>query len=174
MILYIIGALVVVLGIVAVVIVKMLKRDEIKEYYKAARNIFREDRLNEMLKRGANGNSRSNMTVRPMIYLKLKADKTVKCVFDPSRPVMIGRDSVSNQLCIDEAIVSHNHCQIFSFGNEIWLQDLGSANGSVIQRGSKRYSVGSGQCVQIFDKDRLTIGTTEIKVTVFMFDPVYM
>ena len=167
--------IVVILCIVAgigTVIAVTVRRDEKRNYYVAARNIFREDRLNDNLKRVPDrSNGYDAYLPRPMIYLKFRTKRKGKYVFDPGKIINIGRDSASNQICIDDASVSFNHCRIFSSGNDVWIEDMNSSNGTVVRRGKDAYKLTGGQSMMITTMDIITIGTTEIAVTVFLFDP---
>src|SRR5262245_39154323 len=46
-------------------------------------------------------------------------------------PCIIGRHPEC-QHCLDDASVSRRHCLLFAMSNQIWVQDLGSSNGTFV------------------------------------------
>ena len=46
-------------------------------------------------------------------------------------PVIVGRSTESG-LCIPNAVVSRQHCEIFESGGEVRVRDLGSTNGTTV------------------------------------------
>src|SRR5690606_23325992 len=65
-----------------------------------------------------------------------------------------------NHLVVDDETVSRNHCKIFREGDQYIIQDLGSTNGTFVNRGRIREAFLHENCV-------LTCGKTDIK-----FQPV--
>ena len=163
--------------IIAVVIVIFVKarNDEIDNYYSAARNILKEDKLDDFLRNPHNGGSRkSEGNIRPMIFLKFRDKSKSRFVFDLSKEIYIGRDKDENQVCVNEAIVSHQHCRIFLNGANVFIQDLNSSNGLEVKRGITSYTLNNGNVMEIFTKDTIKIGTTRMKIVIFYFDATLM
>lgn len=160
---------------ISLVIIVKTRRDETEEYYDAARNILKSDRLDSLLKKnGPDVTVPYDASVKPMVYLKVKGSKTQKYVFDPSKTVNIGRDKALNQICIDEAVVSHFHCRIYSNAMNVYLQNVGALNGVQLKRGRKVYTLGAEEVTELYAKDIIIAGTTRIEVTVFYFDLLMM
>ncbi len=175
MIFIVIGVLAVIISVIGIVILVKSRKDEVQNYYDAAENILKEDRLDKLLKNPYKSSIEQDTNgVKPMVYLKIKDKSKLKYVFCLDREVCIGRDKDNNQVCVNEPIVSHNHCKLYSDGVNVFLQDLYSANGVVVKRGLSRFALQSGETMQIFSKDILKIGTTEINVVLFYFDTALM
>ena len=160
---------------IGIVILIKARNDEINNYYSAAESILKENKLDDLLKNPYTGNkANDNYRVKPMLYLKFKDKSKCKYVFDLAENVYIGRDKDINQVCVNEAIVSHQHCVISSDGVNAYLQDLNSANGVEVKRGFTTYTLGGGNSMILVSKDVLKIGTTRIKAVVFYFDMTLM
>ncbi len=175
MIFIVLGVLAVILSVIAIVIVVKSKNDEVQNYYDAAQNILKEERLDKLLKNPYKGAIEQDQGgVKPMVYLKIKDKSKLKYVFCLDREVCIGRDKDSNQVCVNEPIVSANHCKLFSDGVNLFLQDMYSANGVEVKRGLSHFALQGGETMQLFSKDVLKIGTTRISVILFYFDTALM
>lgn len=175
MIFIVIGVLAVIISVIGIVILVKSKKDEVQNYYDAAQNILKEDRLDKLLKNPYKGPIEQDAGgVKPMVYLKIKDRTRLKYVFCLDSEVCIGRDKDTNHVCVNEPIVSSNHCKLFSDGANVYLQDLYSANGVEIKRGLSRFALQSGETMQVFTKDVLKIGTTKINVVLFYFDTALM
>lgn len=168
-----ISAAVIILGVTSH---KMKMKRE--RYYVAAGNILREDFLNYSIENPLNydGLLQRPKGQKTMIYIETKSNgKKVQFVFDPEKRIMIGRDKFNSNIYINEAFVSQQHCCIFSIGDEIYLQDLGSENGTQINRGLfKRYTLFDEQCIKLRSNDSIVIGYNKFKVTLFYFDMALM
>lgn len=169
----VLGAIIVIVAVVALVV---SKKDEVNEYYKAAKSILKEERLNEAIKNPCvDGCSHMDSNVnKPMIYIKSKTDKNFKFVFNPEKGINIGRGSSENQICINEATVSHRQCVIFEKNMRIFIKDFNSANGVEILRRSKKYKLSDGNTAELLDGDVLVIGSTSLKLVIFYYDMMYM
>lgn len=84
--------------------------------------------------------------------------------------VTIGRGQ-NNVLAIDNPHVSSQHARIERGAGGVTLADLGSTNGSMIQRGSRRIPVeAGGASVKIEVNDTLVLGDTEAPVSLVLLD----
>lgn len=159
-------------------VISHMKKTEREKYYVAAENILREDFLNYSLKNPLNndGALQPPKGQKTMIYIKSKSGgKKVQFVFDPEKRIMIGRDKFNSNIYINEAFVSQQHCCIFSVGDDIYLQDLNSENGTKLNRGLlKRYTLFDGQCIRLRSNDSIIIGFNKFKITLFYFDMALM
>jgi len=75
----------------------------------------------------------------------------------PENGLLIGRSS-DCYLCLADEFISAKHCRIFLENEELFIEDLGSTNGTFIDgiQVGKKSSLESGQKVQI--------GITELKI----------
>ncbi len=151
-----------------------VKKSERQKYYVAAGNILREEFLNYALQNtiSPEHNIAEPKTAKMMIYLKSKCGgKKNRFVFDPEKPINIGRGSNNINIYINDMSVSQNHCRIYSQGNSIFLQDVDSANGTVLERGPfKRYFLSNRNQIELKSKDKIIISSNEFRVTIFYFD----
>ena len=100
--------------LIAVAIVKLnSQKSERDKYYTAAGNIIKEEYLNYCLTNDINSDNKADAPngQKIMIYIKtLNRKQKAQFVFDPEKGVNIGRDSEKNNIFINEASVSMNHC----------------------------------------------------------------
>lgn len=155
------------------VVYNHIKKTEKQKYYAAAGNILREEYLNYSLRNTIDGNSEvpEPKSAKMMIYLKSKSSgKKTQFVFDPEKTVRIGRDNSSN-IFINEALVSQEHCLIYASGDRVYLQDLGSANGTVVKRGAfKSYTLFDLNQIELLTGDVIQVGSSQFKVCLFYYD----
>ena len=111
-----------------------------------------------------------------MIYIKtLNRKQKAQFVFDPEKGVNIGRDSEKNNIFINEASVSMNHCKIFSDNMKVYICDLNSSNGTILKRGLfGNYLLEGGNSCELMSGDRVCIGSNVFKITLFYYDMVTM
>lgn len=171
--------LIILIALIAVIIivfgvVSHIKKIEREKYYMAAGNIIREDFLNYSLQNPANYDGGCGMPSgqRTMLYIKSKTSgKKSQFVFDPEKRILIGRDRFNSNIYINEAFVSQHHCSIFFRNNQVFLQDMNSANGTYVKRGLfKKYFIVNGQYIQLRSKDRIIIGSNKFKIILFFYD----
>lgn len=175
-IVFIIIFLVILLTIVSVFYVKR-QNEQWEKCYNAAFNIIKEDMLDYSIKNLSNTYEMEPSGARMMIELKmLNAKKKDSYVFDPAKGVSIGRKKAegNNMICLNDISVSGNHCMIYGSGNNVYLQDMGSSNGSTVKRGFRKYFVGNGNVMELRTKDKLFIGISEFKINIFYYDVFMM
>lgn len=155
-------------------VISHLKKIEREKYYMAAGNIVREDFLDYSLQNPMNndGSRVQPKTKKMMVYIKSKSSgKKAQFVFDPEKNIFIGRDKFNSNIYINESSVSQHHCKIFSQDNIVYLQDMNSSNGTVVQRGLfKKFLVSSSQWVQLQSNDTIIVGTKKLKIILFFYD----
>jgi Nif-specific regulatory protein len=75
----------------------------------------------------------------------------------PALPVSIGR-APHNRLCLSDYHLSGEHGQISIEENQVVFRDLGSTNGSVIERGGIRAAAPAGTSQPLHDGDLILLG----------------
>lgn len=166
---YVIIAIVgIVIFIVSVVLVKKKSMEE-KSYYEAAQQMVKEEYLTDSLKNVSG--SEYHPTVIPMLYLKLCSAKPKQgYVFNPENEITIGRDKNSNSIWIPFPMVSMKHCSIVCDSGRIYLKDSGSANGTIVQKGLKKYLISNYEFIELESKDKIIISDAVFKVAIFYFN----
>jgi len=165
-------------GAVALVIMLNAKREEQDKYYAAARNILKDSLLRKTLENPIKSRVDQNGVggQKLMVYIKSIGIKPQKrYVFDPEREIPFGRQKDENGVFLNEATVSQRHCRIFLYERNVWLEDLGSSNGTELKSGMfKNYLLTGGQQTVLRSGDVLIIGSTQLKIKLFVFDTTYM
>ena len=154
---------------VAVYVVHSGKKAEKQKYYDAAYKVLKEECLDLAIR---NQNERMRAEQKLMLYLKWKDSEKQGYVFDPEKPVRIGRSPEQNDICIREGTVSSQHCVLFLYQGGLYLQDLNSRNGTLLKQGFSRHLVNGTE--QVFSGDRIIVGSMTFQVTLFLFDMAYM
>lgn len=173
----VIGIIAIIAVIAAVSIRIRQLREKTDRMYRAAGNIVK----NEMLDRSLH-NPMLNGYEEPvfqekklMVHFKvLNSKKAREYVFDAHKPIKIGRDRSENSITLSEAIVSLEHCRIYADRDSLYLADCGSSNGTIVKRGMKSYRITGGQQVTLESGDTLVIGSTQLRIRIFVFDTVWM
>lgn len=147
------------------------RRREEARYLRAAKNLVQEQLLCYALK------PRSLAAPSPrrlMLYLRVNTRPVRRFVFDPAEGVSIGRSANCN-ICVQDPLVSLQHCRIFLLHNRVVVADNSSANGTCIRRGLfRRCPLRRGQAFVLRTSDRICLGRLVLKVTVFTFDDATM
>lgn len=119
-----------------------------------------------------NQNEKIKNGQKMMVYLKWKDSEKQGFVFDPERTVRIGRNPGNNDICIREETVSLQHCVLYLYQENLFLQDLNSRNGTWLKQGLKKRLVQG--TAPVFTGDKIIIGGLKIEVTIFSFDMAYV
>lgn len=167
-----IGIIIVIFIAVTNVIIYVIhanKKAEKQKYYDAAYKIIKESCLNNAIR---NQSEKQQNQQKYMLYLKWKDHEKQGYVFDPEKPVWIGRNPEVNDICIRENAVSSQHCVLFLHDERIFVKDLNSRNGTWIKRGLSMQQITG--TTTVFSGDRILVGNLKIEVTVFVFDMAYM
>lgn len=81
--------------------------------------------------------------------------------------VTLGR-SQSNSICLRDSKISRVHCKISLIQGGLYLQDSGSANGTVIKRGFfQKIPVASQKMEELYQGDIILIGSYRIKIQTY-------
>lgn len=164
------GCLLILVILIAFVIKVQLRKKEINKYYVAAQRIIQEQCLNYSIKNPMNSKIGQPQTQKIMLCLKAEKAKNKGFVFDPEDKVYIGRTNNDNSICLQDVTVSGKHCCLYLYGNEVWLQDLNSANGTFVKRGLEKPYFLQGSQMQIASGDKICVGKTVFKAELFFCD----
>jgi transcriptional regulator with GAF, ATPase, and Fis domain len=93
------------------------------------------------------------------LRLEVRAGNSAGRVFDAELDIVrIGRGQ-NNDLLLDDTLVSSEHARIVSSADGFVLEDLGSTNGTWLQRGSEQHALGEGQlAIALTPGDRILLG----------------
>lgn len=167
---------VIIVVIIIIGVVKTKKADMIR-MYKAAHKVVLDEYLDRSLSNpmddSAGGMNLSGTKL--MIRIKTKIDnRSEEYIFDPGVGIYIGRNAEGNSIIVDEATVSLQHCYLYVYNNKLVLMDCNSSNGIIVKRGLKRHLVINGESIYLEDKDILRIGSVNMKLHIFYYDPIWM
>ena len=167
------AGIIVVIGIAVIgVVIYVLHANakaERQKYYDAAYKVIKEECLNNAIR---NQNEKIRNGQKLMLYLKWKDSEKQGYVFDPEKPVRIGRSPENSEICIREETVSSQHCILYLYQGGLYLQDMNSRNGTWLKLGLKKRLVQG--VVPVFSGDKIIVGSLAIKVTIFTFDMAYV
>lgn len=165
---YIIIASISIIVIVAGIVIIKKSQSEEKKYYEAAYRMVKEDYLTSSLKK-SDSSANGYVVNLKMVYLKLCSWPKQGYVFNPEKAITIGRDKMTNAICIPYPTISLNHCKIILYKGEIYLQDMNSSNGTIVQKGMKKYYISSGESIMLDNKDKIILGETILRIVIFEF-----
>jgi Nif-specific regulatory protein len=96
------------------------------------------------------------------LRLEVRAGKSAGRVFDAELDIVrVGRGP-SNDLVLEDALVSTEHARSVSSVDGFVLEDLGSTNGTCLYRGSEQHALGEGQrAIALAPGDRIFLGGSE-------------
>ena len=138
---------------------------EVSKYHAAAYRMVKEETLELSLKNkllvGYHGQ-------KLMVYLKWRNGDRQGYVFSPEKGIRIGRIPECNEICIQENLISGEHCKIYISENRLAVQDFQSANGTWVRRGLFKHRVQGAE--YIMTGDVLQIGSIKIKIILFWID----
>lgn len=151
---------------IGLLIWEKVKKSQRQRYYRAANKLIREQHLEDAIRNGDGG--RSCVGIRHlMVALKVKGQKGLGYVFDPTQEIRIGRNIEDNDVCLQDLSVSAHHCSIFLYENHLCVKDFGSANGTIIKSGFRRRETLYETMGFLQNKSRLWVGSTCFIITVF-------
>jgi transcriptional regulator with GAF, ATPase, and Fis domain len=96
------------------------------------------------------------------LRLEVRAGNSAGRVFDAELDIIrVGRGP-TNDLVLEDALVSTEHARIVSSVDGFVLEDLGSTNGTWLYRGSEQHALGEGQrAIALAPGDRISLGGSE-------------
>lgn len=154
------------------------KKEKQQKCLIAAGNIYKEDYLNYSLQNPLDENMLYPKPVdqKTMVYIKqIHTKEKLEYVFDPAKKIIIGRDQNNCNLFINEASVSKMHCCIFASGFDVYLQDIGSSNGTTVHKGIfNDIFISNNEMIQLESGDVIAIGSVQFRVTLFFYDVTVM
>ncbi|MDD3279891.1 MAG: FHA domain-containing protein [Lachnospiraceae bacterium] len=160
-------------GISSYYVAQHRREKERKQCYEAAERLIQEEYLNYSIHNYRNHPVAPPARKKIMLYLREETNKKNGYVFDPLHIIRIGRSRDENDICIQEASVSGNHCRIYQDKTQIVLQDFGSSNGTLVKRGCKKRWL-CGKAIYLQDGDKVCVGKTCFKISMFCYDQKYM
>lgn len=164
------GIVLAILLILLLVVLYIRQKRERSEYYLAAYKVIKETALDQALHR--NSGHINVETIKPMVYIKSQKGQKEGFVFDPEKPVGIGRAQEGNALCVRDASVSGYHCRLFLYGSGLYVEDLGSTNGTWLRQGfAKKQIIGP---TPIRSGAKLYIGGEVFRIVIFHFDTMLL
>ena len=157
---------------ILVAILVSRRQSEREKYLRAAKNLVQEQ-LNYAL-HNSGAAAEPPRSRRLMLYLCANTDPVQRFVFDPCRPVTIGRDPQCS-IFVQDPMLSQHHCRIQMQRGQVLLVDERSANGTFVQRGLfHRYRVLPDRPLVLCRGDKICVGTFCLKVKPFLFDDALM
>ncbi len=169
---------VILVGLIIVVCVRRyLYKKEMEKSYEAAKQMVKEECLNYSLKNPylQSGAFPAPNPRKTMLYVKfLKSGEKGGVIFDPKEEVVFGRHKEHVSVCVNEATVSSRHCMVYISGNDVWLEDMGSANGTGLIRKRKEYRLSPGYPIALEQKDILHVGSRYFQIQMFYYDMTMM
>lgn len=149
-----------------------MRKREREKYYHAAKRMIQEEYLNYCISNPANHVLTPVKLSRTMICLKPLRKDEEGYVFDPERGVMIGRDKEKCDLCLQDVTVSGQHCELFLYKGNVFLQDLDSQNGTVVKKRIFSHTL-YGDLELLRNKDRFKVGNTWFTIMIFFYDSAF-
>lgn len=172
--LLVIAAIICVAAGIWIAVRQNIQKQEAHRYYEAAKRIIQEDCLNYSIKNPANNCEKLPRMQKLMIGLRVEKAKGKGYVFDPEKGVFIGREKGPNEICLQEITVSGQHCWIYLQDNKIYLEDLHSSNGTFLKRRFQGLLPLYGTAKEIQSRDKILVGSTCFRLTVFYCDMIAM
>ena len=158
---------------ILVAILVSRRQSEREKYLRAAKNLVQEEQLNYAL-HNSGAAAEPPRSRRLMLYLCANTDPVQRFVFDPCRPVTIGRDPQCS-IFVQDPMLSQHHCRIQMQRGQVLLVDERSANGTFVQRGLfHRYRVLPDRPLVLCRGDKICVGTFCLKVKPILFDDALM
>lgn len=145
------------------------RKAEQRKYYDAAYKVIKEECLNSAIK---SRSEKQKNGQKQMLCLRWKDGGKQGYVFDPEKPVWIGRDPKDTDICIKDGTVSSRHCVLYLYQGTVFLKDLDSRNGTRIKQGLAARQVRGVS--PVYSGDKIIVGDMTIKVTIFQFDMAYI
>ncbi len=149
-----------------------MRKKEVEKYYHAAKRMIQEEYLNYCISNPANRSLTPVKLSRTMICIKPMRKNEEGYVFDPERSVLIGRDKERCDICLQDVTVSGQHCELFLYEGEIYLQDLNSQNGTVVKRRIFSHTL-YGEQELLRNRDRFKVGSTWFMIMIFYYDSAF-
>lgn len=166
------GIVMLVLGILAEMVFWIFRFRNAGKRTKAAKKslhkLMEEHVLTRTLKERINTQQASSEELqKKFLYMEfLNTKPLIMHVFGLDECITIGR-SQDNMIWIRDPMLSRMHCKISQVEGNLVLQDMGTANGTVIQRGILgRVRLNSGEQVLLYPKDVVKLGKYRLKIRV--------
>lgn len=161
------------ISVIAVIIIgsvlKKIRQNKIMKRLDAAYELLKDEALDYALSHSGDGKFRMDQKVMLQIVSKKLGIDTV---FDPEEKITIGR-ARDNMICLNSAQISAHHCAIMRENEVLFVQDLNSSNGTIVEHGARRYKLHNGAVRQLNSKDKIEIAGITIQIFLFRIDKRY-
>lgn len=88
-------------------------------------------------------------------------------LFNLDECITIGR-SRENKICIRDERLSRTHCKIYVTNGYMWLQDLGTANGTVLKKGLfRKVCLAPQETTSLEHGDVIVVGKHKMRVKIY-------
>lgn len=140
------------------------ENEKYRAYRRAASRLLSIHALRRSLRREESLRS----SVRTMLILGWEDDGWQEYIFDLAEGVWIGRGKEGNQLVIYDLNVSRNHCRLTEQNDCLYLEDLESANGTLVKKNGRWKRVWGKE--QIREGCEFSVGPVIFKVKTISVD----
>lgn len=169
MIFKIIGGISLVVLVVVTNILNVVKKSKIRKRQDAAYAILKEEALDYSLKHAVSEKFRMDKRVMLQLFSKKLG---IDSVFDPEKKITFGRAN-DNTIVLNSPTVSSYHCEIFAKNGTVFIKDLNSSNGTIVQHKVKKQSLKEGDMKELYTKDKIIISGISMEVILFYIDKSY-
>ena len=150
-----------------------------REMNRAAFDIMKEDALTKALMNprmaGKKEDSLYRLEEKTMIQLETdQAKKKINYIFDPEKTIRFGRNPETSDVCLKDSQISGQHCIIFINNGQIWIKDVGSSNGTIVNRKGKNCKLRTDEAIILKNKDNIWLGSICFKVCLFHINKKYL
>lgn len=151
------------------VVLKKIRQNKMIKRLDAAYELLKDEALDYALSHSGNGKFRMDQKVMIQVVSK---ELGIDTVFDPEKKITIGR-ARDNMISLNSPQISAHHCTILRENEVLFVQDLNSSNGTIVEHGVRRYKLHNGAIRQLYSKDKIEIAGITIQIFLFRIDKRY-
>jgi hypothetical protein len=90
---------------------------------------------------------------------------TRKFILNPTNGLRIGSDTQGNDIVVFDSSVSQHQCEIFTYGDKIYIKNLGSESRTIVKR-KKESVIVDGTNIRLLSNDRIIIGSVSYDISI--------
>lgn len=94
----------------------------------------------------------------------LNTKPLLEYVFNSDEAITIGRDQITCNICIKDALISRKHLKIFVQSGFLYIENISDHNRIVVRRGLSKTELYNRDVKEIFQNDVIRIGDARIKL----------